>query len=128
MPFGWLNPKKEPKSSHLIEFSSDDGDHVIVDVPTAKDAKAIEKLAKENELKPDTDEELPRRVGRSRAERIVQTRDAKQARYRTGKVVDSNTELEPEEDDDSTLDGDRDEDMEPDEVVADGPWWNRNRK
>ena len=122
MVFGWLNPKKEPKNSHLVEFSNDDGDHVVVDVPTARDARSIEKIADEHGLERDTDDTLIQRVGRTRAERIVETRDPNQVRYHSGKVVNPNEDLEPEEDDDSTFDGDRDEDKEPDEVVADGPW------
>ena len=117
-----LNPKKEPKNSHLIEFSSDSGDHVVVDVPTAKDARAIERIAEDAGMEKDRDDTLVVRKGRKGAERDVQTRDFKQVRYRSGKVVNPNEDLEPEEDDDTTFDGDRDEDKEPDDVVADGPW------
>lgn len=117
-----LNPKKEPKNSHLVEFSNDAGDHIVVDVPTARDARAIAKLADEHGFEPDHDETLPQRVGRTRTERIMQSRDPHQVRYRYGKVVNPDEDLEAEEDDDTTFDGDYGEDKEPDEVVADGPW------
>ncbi len=116
-----LDPKKEPKDAHLVEISDDKGNHVVVNLSSEDDALDVEGLARRvGKAETDKDEQLSR-LGRA-GSRQYDSRDHDKLRVRSGPVVNPNADLEAEEDDDSTFDGNRDDDMEPDEVVADGPW------
>lgn len=89
------------------EISSDDGTHIVYEVPTNK-AKTVDRIMRAAGVDRDRDEELSKdaRVAR----RMVESRDPRQLRYRQGRVTDETEDLEPEVDDDGIL--------EPNEVSA----------
>ena len=111
--FGWLKPEEEPEDSGLVEISDDRGTHIVVNTPTHEDAMDVEGLTRrEAGAKSDRDELLSRE---RRAAQEYDARDHDELRVRSGRVVNSNEDLEPEEDDDSI--------RERDEQSATNGWW-----
>ena len=109
--FGWLKPEEEPEDSSLVEISNDRGDHIVVNTPTHDDALDVEGQARrELGAKVDKDEKLG-----ARGQFEYQIRDDDEYRVRSARVVDSNEDLEREEDDDSMT--------EQNEQSASNGWW-----
>lgn len=110
---GWLRPEEEPEDSALVEISDDSGTHIVVNTPTHDDALDVEGWTRRGAgAKSDRDEALSRE---RRAEREYDYRDHDELRVRSGRVVDSNEDLEPEVDDDSVT--------EQSEQSASNGWW-----
>jgi len=119
MIFGWLRPEEEPNAAHLVEISTDKGDHIVVDAKNKQEAEAIEDIALDAGAEFDRDEEASYGAT-TRAAMRYNLRDHETIRVRSERVADPDEDLEPEEDDDRV--------REPDEVPADvedqtKPWW-----
>lgn len=112
--FGWLKPEEEPEDSALVEISDDRGTHIVVNTPTQDDALDVEGWTRRGAgAKGDRDERLAE-ARPIEAQMQYDSRDHDELRVRSGRVVDPNEDLEPEEDDDSIV--------EPDEQPA-TRWW-----
>ncbi|MDB9529921.1 hypothetical protein PN498_28300 [Oscillatoria sp. CS-180] len=107
----WFKPEDESADRVVGEISNDSGDHAVFDVP-ADGQETVERIMRDNNVERDRDDQLRRQYD---AARRVDQRDSEQHRYRMEPVVDSNEDLEPEQDDDSIT--------ERNEQPASGGWW-----
>ncbi len=125
--FGWLKPEDEEEDRSLIEISNDSGDHYVADIPT-QGVRETEKALRDAGVDRDDDERL---VNTYQPKRIVDSRDSKQHRYRSERVVDKGEDLEDSYDREDVSDleddpSDREDDtsdFEESEQPATWRWW-----
>ncbi|MEA5449676.1 hypothetical protein VB780_13910 [Leptolyngbya sp. CCNP1308] len=112
----------------LIEISNDSGDHLVVDIPTSG-VKETEKALRDAGVERDDDERL---VNTYQPRRIVDSRDSKQHRYRSERVVDEAEDLEDSydredvsdmEDDPSEREDDTSDFEESEQPATWRSWW-----
>ena len=125
--FGRRKNNEDEDDRSLIEISNDSGDHWVADIPT-EGVKETEKALRDAGVARDDDERL---VNTYQPSRIVDSRDSKQHRYRSERVVDEGEDLEDSHDrenDDSDREEDRSDwedngDREESEQPATWRWW-----
>ena len=88
--FGRRKSDDDDEDRSLIEISNDSGDHLVVDIPTSG-VKDTEKALRDAGVERDKDDQL---VNTYQPSRIVDSRDSKQHRYRSERVVDEGEDLE----------------------------------
>ena len=96
MIFGWLRPEEEPEDAHLVEISTDKGDHVVVNAKDGNEAESIEDIALDAGAEFDRDEEASYDI--RRAAQRYSLRDHETMRVRSERVIDPDEDLESDSD------------------------------